>query len=1280
MRRSRTAHTGAWKRALDSGKTAQVQPIEFRVLGPFEVWAGGRALELKRRKQRALLALLLLHAGEVVSTDRLIEELWAGKPPKAAVGSLQNLVSDLRKALGRDLVLTRQPGYVLDVEPEQVDLHRFERLVAQASEGGDAERRSEVLREALSLWRGPPLADLAFETFVHIEVARLEELRTAAREELIDAELELGHHAKLIGELEGLVTENPLRERLRGQLMLALYRSGRQAEALEAYRRARETLVDELGIDPSPELQRLEQSILRHDAELDLPAAPIAAEQPTGERRKTATVLFADIVDSTSFAAALDPEVLQAVMRRYFDTVRTIVERHGGTIEKFMGDAAMAVFGVPQTHEEDALRAVRAARDLREALIALNSELSREHGLELRVRIGINTGEVLTGDAAAGQPFATGAAVNVAMRLQQAALPGETLLGAPTQALLGEGAEVEPIEPIDAGGTHDLIQAFRLLAVDEGAPLRGLSSAAFIGRQGELEALETEFRAARDERRSRTLIVLGEAGLGKTRLASEFVASLGEQASALVGRCVSYGEGATYLPLAEIVRQVAPERPQATIERLLEGDEHAAVVSERIAELIGQSEGTAPTGELFWALRQLFEGLARRSPLVVVLEDLHWAEPTLLDFVEYLAAWPVETPLLLVCLARPELRDERPGLGAEAEVLRLEPLEDAAIDLLVGELGGAEVGAEARQRIASLAEGNPLFVEQLLAFLEEAGPEALESVPPSVEALLASRLDRLETRDRLLLERAAVAGREFSRGAVVHLTPPEELTGIDRRLRSLAGRSLLREVRGEDDALRFQHVLIRDVAYSAITKERRADLHERYGSWLDARNEPDELVGYHAEQAHRYRRELQPSDPELGRLASWAGERLAAAGIRAWKRADTPATVNLLGRATALLSADDARRIELLCELGVAQRASGDFKRGETTLAEASEAASSAHDQRMRLRAQIELAHLHLFSDPEGASVELLELAAQAIPIFEELSDERALGRTWRHVGYVRSIEGRIGDWQEAVERALVHYHRSGWSVSGCLQDLASALFYGPTPVAEALDRCEELLDEATDRAGRANVLAFMGGLEAIDGRFDVAHRYVAEAATTYEEIGEVYARANSSGRVLGRIEMLSGDAAKAERVLEDCCRTLERVHDAAGLSTVAAELADALYVQGRYDEAKAWLDLAQKRAASDDVSAQWSWRRTRAKLLARAGDFRKAKSLAEEAVRIAARTDALSDHGAVLLDLAEVLRLAERPAEAAERVEEGLLLFDRKGNRVSAEAARAMLSELTVA
>ena len=1260
-----------------------MKEIEFRVLGPLEVLVEGRAIELTRRKRRSLLALLLLNAGEVVSTDRLVEELWAGKPPKAAIGSLQNLVSDLRKALGRETVLTREPGYVLDVDPNSVDLHRFERLVAQAVEGGDAERRSSLLREALALWRGPPLADLAYEPFAHVEIARLDELRTTAHEELVDAELELGHHAQVVGELEALVAENPWRERLRGQLMLALYRSGRQAEALQAYAQARETLIEELGIEPSEELQRLEQSILRHDPELELPKAPTEADGRGEERRKTVTVLFVDIVDFTSLGAALDPEVLRGIMRRYFSIVRAVVERHGGTIEKFIGDAAMAVFGVPQVHEDDALRAVRAASDLKEALAGLNDELERHHELLLQIRTGINTGEVLAGDAAAGQPFATGAPVTVAMRLQQAALPGETLLGEVTHSLLRDAAESEPVEPIDAGALGP-IRAFRLLALGESAGRRPRLGSAFVGRTRELDVLRSAFRSVRDERRSRVVIVLGEAGIGKTRLASEFTSSVGDEAESFTGRCVSYGEGATYLPLAEIVRQVAPERPQATIARLLEGDEQASLIAERMAELTGHVEGTAPTGELFWAVRRLLDVLGRRHPLVVVLEDLHWAEPTLLDLVEYLTAWTVESPLLLVCLARPELQEERPGLGAEAEVLRLEPLAGAETDTLVGELAGADFSEETQARIADIAEGNPLFVEQLLAFLEEAGPEALESVPPSVEALLASRLDRLESEELDVLARAAVAGREFTRSAVLHLSPPEEVAGADGRLQALVRRGLIQTVRSDrdqDDELRFHHVLVRDVAYAGITKETRGELHERFAIWLEQREEgAEEIVGYHLEQAHRYRAELRPGDPDLPELAQLAGERLGAAGIRAWKRADTPATVNLLGRAVALLSTESGERIGLLCELGVAQRVRGGLEQGEATLAEAIESASLSGNRRMRLRAQIELAHLRLFSTSESDPASLLELATTAVPVFEELGDERALGRTWRHVGYVRGVQGRIADWQEAEERALVHYRRSGWSASGCLAELAAALFYGPTPVVDGLKTCEQLLAEATDRAGQANVLVFMGGLQALDDRPDQARLTVEEAATIYDEIGEPYARVNNCGRLLGRIEMLYGDTAEAATTFAQCCEAFDRMHDKAGLSTLAAELADALYTGGRNEEAAAWLDVARKNAGAHDVNAQYTWRRVQAKLDARNGAHEPAQAMALEAARIASGTDVLSDHGQVLLDLAEVLALGELRSKGIRHVEHALELFERKGNLVSARAARALLSELTVA
>ena len=1259
-----------------------MEHVEFRVLGPLEVLVEGRALELNRRKQRSLLALLLLNAGEVVSTDRLVEELWAGKPPKAAIGSLQNLVSDLRKALGREAVRTRQPGYILDVDPACIDLHRFERLVAEAAEGGEAERRSVLLHEALALWRGAPLADLAFEPFAYVEVARLEELRTAAREELVEAELELGRHSQLIGELETLVAENPLRERLRGQLMLALYRSGRQAEALKAFRQARETLVEELGIEPSPDLQRLEQSILRQDEELDLPKLAAAAEPLVEERRKTVTVLFADIVDSTGLNAALDPEVLRNIMRRYFDTVRTIVERHGGTVEKFIGDAAMAVFGVPQMHEDDALRAVRAANDLREALVGLNDELERGHGLNLQIRTGINTGEVLAGDAAAGQPFATGAAVTLAMRLQQSALPGETLFGEVTHSVLRDAVDSEPVEPIEAGALGH-VQAFRLLAVGESAGLRPPTASTFIGREAELDALRSEFDAIRDERRSRIFIVLGEAGIGKTRLASEFISSIGEEAQSFTGRCVSYGEGATYLPLAEIVRQIAPERPQTKIASLLEGDEHAPLIAERIAELTGQAEGSAPTGELFWAVRRLFEGLGRRRPLVIVLEDLHWAEPTLIDLVEYLAAWTVDSPLLVLCLARPELREERPGLGVDGNVVRLQPLPAAATDTLVTEIAGAGVAQETRSRIAGIAEGNPLFVEQLLAFLEEAGPEALESVPPSVEALLASRLDRLELEERALLERASVAGREFGRSAVVHLTPPAEIAGADRRLRALVRRGLVHAVRSErehEDGFRFHHVLIRDVAYSGITKETRGELHERFAAWLEQRDEgAEEIVGYHAEQAHRYQGELRPGDPSLPRLATWAGERLKTAGIRAWKRADAPATVNLLGRATSLLPPGPERN-EGLCELAVALRTSGDIASAERALQQVIET-TAGQDRRLELRARIELAGIRLLVDAEGEPAAFLELAADATPLFEELGDERSLARTWLRAGYVLGgVFGNNTARADAAARALDHYRRSGWSASACLGELGTALYYGPTPVADAIRRCAELLEEAvTDRACEANLLVFTGGLHSMLGRFEEARELVARARETFEEIGMASPVANLCGAIGGAIEMDAADYRAAEAILRESCSSLEAMHEHALLSSRAAELAEALCALGLFDEAGRWASVSKQHTAADDLDAQTARRAAEAEIKAGKGELDGAEELAREAVALARETDMLNRRGRVSLVLATVLRHQGRMDETLASMEEALRLYERKGNIVGAGKARRLLNELVV-
>ena len=1241
--------------------------VDVKLLGPLQVEIDGRRVELRRPKQRALLALLALRAGEVVSTDRLVDGLWGESPPKAAVGSLQNVVSELRKALGPDLLVTRSPGYVLEIDRELVDAHRFERL---AHEG-----HAETLRQALALWRGPALADLTFEPFAQGEIGRLEELRAFAREELFDTELELGQHAQLVAELEGFVAEHPLRERPRRQLMLALYRSGRQADALEAYRRARETLVEELGIEPSPELQRLEQAILRHDPSADLERQAKAPVEP--ERRKTVTILFADVVDSSTLAAELDPEVLRRVMTRYFDAVRTIVERHGGAVEKFIGDAAMAVFGVPTLHEDDAVRAVRAASDLRAAMTALNADLGDEYGVALQLRIGLNSGEVLVSDPGFGESFATGKAVSIAMRLEQAALPREILLGESTYRLVRDAVDAEPVEPLD-GGALRRIPAFRLLEVGEA--VRPLGSAPLVGRGKELAWLRAAFAGVRAERRSRVATVLGDAGVGKTRLASELLSGLGGDESALVGRCVSYGVGATFLPVAEIVRQAAPTRPRQAIAELLQGDEQAHLIAERVTQLTGHADGVASIGEVFWAVRRFLEALALRRPLVVVLEDVHWAEPTLLDLVEYLDAWIAEAPFLVVCLARPQLLEQRPGWAAPEKTLALEPLDAEEAHALVVELAGDELADVARARILEVAEGNPLFLEQLLAFSDEAGVEALASVPPTVEALLAGRIDRLEPEERALFERAAIAGREFTRGEAVHLSPPEALAGFDARLTALVRRGLIERARGEAaDTFRFHHALIRDVAYSGMTKEARADLHERFGTWLKQREEgAEEIVGYHLEQAHRYRAELRPADPELPALAKRAGDLLAEAGIKAWKRADTPATVSLLGRAALLLPTDDPNRAEVLCELGIAQRWAGDTSTGEATLAEA---VASAPSKKSELRARIELRYLHLFADRDADPAKFIELVREATPLFEELGDDRALGRAWRHVGYVEgAMEGRCAAWLAASERALPYYRRSGWSASGCVSGVAAALFYGPTHVLEAADRCERLLEETSERVGSAHVLAYLAGIYALTGRYEEAFVLLDEADAIYQELGEVYARTDNSGRIRGRAQLLAGDASAAERVLRQCCEEFQRIGDESGFSSVASELGQALYEQARFTDAREWSQVAQEHAPTGDIAAEFSWRALRGKLLARDGLIREAEASLEEALSMVDRTDLLTHRGEVRLDHAQVLSLAEHHVEAATRVHQALELFELKGNDASSRRAQTLLAELAVA
>jgi DNA-binding SARP family transcriptional activator len=1195
---------------------------------------------------RSLLAYLLLHANELVSSDRLIDEVWGPEPPKTAAASLQNYVSRLRRAIGPELIVSQPPGYVLRVDPERFDLTRFERLTAEAR-GASPRERAETLRAALGLWRGPALEDLAFEPFARDEVGRLEEARLGALEEWMEAELALGKGEEVVAELEELVDNHPLRERFRRQLMRALYQAGRQADALAAYQDARSVLMDELGLEPSTELRALQQAILHQDpslggsGETDIERAP---------DRRTVTVLFCDLVDSSRLAAELDPEVYRRVMSRYFDTVRVPIERHGGTVEKFIGDAVMAVFGVPNLHEDDALRALRAAADVQASL--------REVGdIPVTARIGISTGEVHVLSSSAAALHVSGAAASVASQLEGRAPAGGVLLSDETYRLVRDAVRAEPAE--DAWRLEEVLPDAPAYARRLDAPL--------VGRTHELQRLQSAWKRVHEDKHCRVVTVVGEAGIGKTRLAREFVSSVRDEAQVLVGRCVSYGEGATYLPIAEIVKGAATEPSVKGIRELLEGEEDADAVSERVAALIGIVESPAAPGEAFWAVRRLLESLAHQGPVVAVLDDIHWAEPTLLDLVEYLGEW-AEGAILVLCLARGDLLDTRPGWGGPRStgfLVDLEPLPEQTLGRLVQQLSSTPLAKDVQAHVIEHAGGNPLFAEQLLALTAEAPGLALDKPPATVEALLASRLDRLEAPELGVLRRAAVVGRRFSRAELNDLSPDHD---TDRHLMSLTERNL---VQPEQEVFRFHHVLVRDVAYRGIPKADRAELHELAGQGLDRRDGADELVGYHFEQAFQYLIELAKPDAHALEVAERGAHSLGSAGIRAWKRADVPAAINLLSRSLEL--EDDGR---LACELGVALHASGDLPRAQTIFARLTDAA----DQGISLRARIEHGFQRSLVEPDRAG-ELLEVATAAVPLLEQAGDDRALGRAWLTTAHVRGgFYCEYAAMEKAAERAVACYGRSGWSASTALDYLGTALYFGPRSVRDAIARCQELLHvHQTDPASEANIEVWLGGLEAMRGNFELAREHMASARSGYRKLGLTIAVVDHCGRALAAIELLANSPETAEGLLRECCATLESSHQTSLLATRAAELAGAIYEQGRYDEAAAWTRVAHDCAGDDDLDAALARQPVEAKILARQGAVSEAEDLIRATLELVSRTDALNRHGDAFLALAEVLEEAGRESEACEALKNAVALYEQKGNVVSAERLRSRLPRVTL-
>jgi class 3 adenylate cyclase/tetratricopeptide (TPR) repeat protein len=986
-------------------------------------------------------------------------------------------------------------------------------------------------------------------------------------------------------------------------------------------------------------------------------AAPLAEASPSREQRKTITVLFCDVTGSTELGEKLDPETLRALLARYFERMKQIVERHGGTVEKFIGDAVMAVFGVPVLHEDDALRALRAAVEMRESFPELGV-----HG-----RIGVTTGEVVTGTE---ERLATGEAVNVAARLEQAAQPGEILIAEETLGLTRDAAQVEKLEPLTLKGKAKRVNAYRLLSVRSDAPaIERHLEAPMVGRTTELRRLHDAFEQALRNRSCQLFTVLGAAGVGKSRLAAEFLASV-EGATVARGRCLPYGEGITYWPVVEVLKQLGV-RPE---------DEKAAA---GVAALLGETDAPTTPDEIAWATRKTLEQSAAEQPLVCVFDDVHWGEEMFLELIEHVADLSRQAPILLLCMARPELLDRRSGWGGgklNATTVLLEPLADEETERLIESL--AHVGEDLRGRIREASEGNPLFVEEMVAMLRES-PDGEVVVPPTIQALLAARLDQLEASERAVLERGAVEGRVFHRGAVQALAPEEQQ--VTAQLAKLVRKELVRPERPQiagDDAYRFRHLLIRDAAYDSLPKATRAELHARFADWLEVHGrdltELDEILGYHWEQACRYRQELGRVDDQWLRAAGKAGQRLAVAGARALGRGDMHAAANLLERAAPLLEGESSRP-RLLLDLGVALRQTGQLPRADAILREGIALAEAAGERQLELRGRVEHLFLQIFTDPEGRTSEARAETERIIPELEMLEDDVGLSRAWRLVSMTHLMACRYGAMIDPLERALVHARRAGdrGEESETVFWLGCASALGPAPVPEAIRRCETLLEEAGEmRIAQASLRANLALLAAMAGEFVEARQQLAEGRAIAAELG---LRLVLGGLSMweAMLELLADDPAAAERAVRDGYDALERMGDQSYRSTAAAYVASAVWAQGRSEEADRFTQISEQAAASDDVYSQVLLRAVRAKVLAHRGDLARAETLARDAVALAAEGDALHLHGDALVDLSEVLVLAGQRDEAAVALEQALALYERKGNVVMAGRARERLDEV---
>jgi class 3 adenylate cyclase/ketosteroid isomerase-like protein len=1039
---------------------------------------------------------------------------------------------------------------------------------------------------------------------------------------------------------------------------------------------------------------------LESDAQFcDECGAEVTAREPPGTR-KVVSVVFADLAGSTELQESLDPESVRRVMERFYRTMRTVVESHGGQVMKFIGDAVVAVFGARSLDEYDALRAVRAAAAMGAALSALNEDLGSSWGVRLAMRTGVNTGELVIGEE---EEIFVGDAMNTAARLEQAAAAGQVLVGEATWRLVHHAVELESVGALELKGKAQAVPAWRLLSA---APPtdgdRAPSMAPLVGRASELRRLRSALADAQQARACRLVSVIGSPGVGKTRLASEFALMLDGEARAVEGRCEASGEGITFLPVAEILRALAgigeadtPESVRAKLSELVADDPERERLVERTAGVLGLAEAASPE-ETFWALRRVIEALGREHPLVLVLDDLHWGQPQLLDLVEHLVEWVRDATVLIVALARPELRETRDALsvpgGRAVDVIELDPLDEEESRALVEELvGRAELPVTLSERILETAEGNPLFLGEMLRMLVDEGALRRDrdtwvatgdladvEVPPTIQALLAARIERLRSDERSVVERASVIGKQFFRGAVAELVAPSVRAGIDGHLEALRRKDMV-EPEGtywiDEPVYRFHHVLIRDAAYRSLLKQARADLHERFADWLESKagalvGEHEEVIAFHLEQAHSYRRELGPLDDRGLELGEFAATRLHSAGRRALLREDLAAAANLLRRALAREAGPEE---EILWDLAEATLSAGDTATAAPIVDRLANGGGTGDPRRHARAAALagQLANL-TGAGQIAATVESVVAAATELERLGDLVGEaKAL-----HVAadsYARL--GQVAASEEALDRALAAARTADdrRRVTAVLAGAPSAALWGPSPVVRASGRCLDVVRILRMTPGNRHVEAMalrcQAVLEAMRGRPEAARDILSAGRVTLEELG-LTLELHELSMHDGMVELLADDPFAAEGHLRGAREGFEALGVAAGAAQAAALLARALLEQtGRDQEVVSQTTLAEAHGG-EDLKTTITWLSARAEALARGGEIERALSFAHRAIAVSEPTDALADKADASMALAHVMRAAGRDSEAREAADAARVLYSAKGHAVGVERA----------